>query len=489
MAAMLTASVFGGFTSHAEEDRMNVLMEKSDISKYTDDQTIKDMLEEKWNVTIVPDQVTNDQEAVNLRIASGDIPELIWTVPFANYREYVDQGILAEIPVDTIKEYAPKYYDWVIQNLGESAFSYVDVDGKNYALPAPWTLASDDNVLAWREDVLKDAGIDKIPETIDEMETALLAVKEKTGSAPYSIAGLESLSAIYGAYNDYLCYYEKDGKIVYGPVEEEAKEAVTLLHKWYEEGLIDPEFMINKQDNVKEKWNNGQVAVSQHVWWNFLPKEAFFEGAFYEPLKDDPNVSIVVADPPAGPNGDKGLTQENPLNNAGLCFGKQLEDEPEKVQKYLEIINDMFDRETLDLINYGIEGETYHYNDETGVEWIPPYDSEEERNAYGIGMYMVVDCFNDYDLQAKYMTQPKYLDLRNDAQSHGIGIYDVLKPLYRPIYDEKSDILDKIYMNAHIDFITGARDLSEWDSFVDEWMSAGGEDVLAEAQEAYEKIK
>ena len=44
-------------------------------------------------------------------------------------------------------------------------------------------------------------------------------------------------------------------------------------------------------------------------------------------------------------------------------------------------------------------------------------------------------------------------------------------------------------MNAHIDFITGARDLSEWDSFVDEWMSAGGEDVLAEAQEAYEKIK
>lgn len=287
-------------------------------------------------------------------------------------------------------------------------------------------IASDDNVLAWREDVLKDAGIDKIPETIDEMETALLAVKEKTGSAPYSIAGLESLSAIYGAYNDYLCYYEKDGKIVYGPVEEEAKEAVTLLHKWYEEGLIDPEFMINKQDNVKEKWNNGQVAVSQHVWWNFLPKEAFFEGAFYEPLKDDPNVSIVVADPPAGPNGDKGLTQENPLNNAGLCFGKQLEDEPEKVQKYLEIINDMFDRETLDLINYGIEGETYHYNDETGVEWIPPYDSEEERNAYGIGMYMVVDCFNDYDLQAKYMTQPKYLDLRNDAQSHGIGIYDVL---------------------------------------------------------------
>ena len=493
MAAMLAVSALSGFTSRADDgERMDILLEKHDVSKYTEDQTIKGMLEEKWNVNLIPDQIPSDQEAVNLRIASGDIPELLWDVPFANYREYVNQGMLAEIPLDTVKEYAPRYYDWIVRNLGENGFSYVDVDGKNYSLPTPWTLANNQSVIAWREDILKEAGVDKIPETIDEMEAALLAVKEKTGSAPYSIAGgsgMDGLSAIYGAYNSYLCYYDKDGKIVYGPLEEEAKEAVTLLHKWYEEGIIDPEFMINKIDNVKEKWNNGQVAVTQHVWWNFLPKEAFFEGAFYEPLKDEPNVSIVVTDPPAGPNGDKGITQGNPLSNAGLCFGKQMEGDQEKVQKYLEIINDMFDRDTMDLINYGVEGETYNYNEETGVEWIPPYDSEEERDAYGIGMYMAVECFNDYDLQAKYMTQPKYLDLRNDAESHGIGIYDVLKPLYRPIYDEKFDILDKIYTNAHIDFITGARDISEWDDFVNEWMSAGGSEVLEEAQATYEKIK
>lgn len=478
-----------GKTSSSANEPMEILMMKGDVSKYTDDQTIKGMLEEKYNIKIKAEQLPEEQDAITLRIASGDIPELLWTVPFGNYREYVDQGVLAEVPVDMIKEYAPKYYEWVTQNLGESAFGYTDIEGKNYALPAPWTLASDQNVMGWREDILKDSGVDKIPETLDEMEDALRKIKDAKGIAPYSAEGLKQLSSIYGAYGTYLCYYEKDGEIVYGPITDNAKEAVTRLHTWYEEGLLDPEFMINKFDNLKEKWIGDKAAVTEYQWWHFLPKEAFFDGQLYEPRKDDETFKIAVSEPPAGVNGEKGFTQLNPLNNAGLCFGKQIEEQPEKLQKYLEIINDVFDRETMDLINYGVEGETYNYNEETGVEWIPPYDDEEKRTEYGMGMYMITDCFNDYDLQAKYMTQPKYLEQRNNAQACELGIYDVLEPLDRPVYDDKSEILDKIYTNAHIDFITGARDISEWDTFVEEWLSAGGQDVLNEAQEAYKKIK
>ena len=64
-----------------------------------------------------------------------------------------------------------------------------------------------------------------------------------------------------------------------------------------------------------------------------------------------------------------------------------------------------------------------------------------------------------------------------------------IRDRYRPVYDEKLEILDKIYKNAHIDFITGARDLTEWDTFVEEWMNAGGKEVLEEAQAAYEGMK
>ena len=468
---------------------MELILMEHNPEKYNEDQVIRKELEKKYNIKITVEQIPAEKDAVTLRISSGDIPEILWDVPFGDYRTYVEQGVVAEIPVEWIQEYAPSYYEWIISGVGEDAFGYTDVDGKNYSMLTPWTLANDGRVLGWRQDMLTEAGIDKVPETLEEMEDALRTVKEAKGFAPFTTESFEALSSIYGAFGISLCYYEKDGKIVYGPVEDGSLEAVTLLNKWYKEGLLDPEFMINKFDNVKEKWANDQALVTETYWWEFLPKEAFFDGRLYETKKDDADFSNIVADPPKGPEGNMGITQANPVSNAGLCFGKQLEAQPEKIKKYLQVFNDVFDRENMDYINYGIEGETYHYNQETGVEWIPPYDQEEKRDEYGIGLYMFPRCFNDYDLLAKYVTQPKYLELRQDAQTHGIGVGDVIEPLYRPVYDDKVEILDKIYKNAHIDFITGARDLSEWDTFTQEWMDAGGKEVLEEAQAVYEGMK
>ena len=468
------------------DEPMELLQMVHNTENYNEDQEVRKVLEEKYNIKIKVEQIPDEKDAVTLRIASGDIPEILWDVPFADYREYVSQGVLAEIPVEWIQEYAPDYYNWIMEDVGENAFSYNEIDGKNYGLLDPWTLANDGRVLGWREDILKEVGIDKIPETLEEMETALRAVKEAKGFAPFTTDSFEGISSIYGAYGAYLCYYEKDGKIVYGPIEDGAKEAVTLLNKWYEEGLLDPEFMINSFDVLKEKWANGQAVVAENYWYEFLPQEAFYEGALYEPCEDIEGFSNVVADPPEGPDGSMGLTQANPVSNAGICFGKQMEDQPEKMKKYLEVWNDRFNEEVQEYLYWGVEGETYTYSEETGVQWIAPYDDEEKRNEYGLNLYFMPIGFNDYDMQKKFATQPQYLDLRNDAQSHGIGIGDPIEPLYRPVYDEKYESLDTLYKNAHIDFITGARDISEWDDFVQEWLNAGGQQVLDEAQTAFE---
>lgn len=72
LAVVLAAAAFGGVVSSADEP-MEILMMKSDISKYTEDQTIKAMLEEKYNIVIKPEQLPSEQDAITLRIASGDI--------------------------------------------------------------------------------------------------------------------------------------------------------------------------------------------------------------------------------------------------------------------------------------------------------------------------------------------------------------------------------------------------------------------------------
>ena len=81
-----------------------------------------------------------------------------------------------------------------------------------------------------------------------------------------------------------------------------------------------------------------------------------------------------------------------------------------------------------------------------------------------------------------------YADIRNEAISNCVGRFDVLGPVPRPVYQEKKETLDRITSKNLIDFITGDRDLNEFDAFVEEWNAAGGTEVMAEAQTYYEKL-
>lgn len=466
--------------------------------KYTEDQQVRKMLEEKYNVKFEY-HVSPGKEGVNLQIASGDTPDYMVEFNVTDYWNLVDQGVLAEVPVELLKEHAPRYCEWVEREsgMGENVWEQFMKDGKNYAMLNLWTLASSGNVMAYRQDLLEQAGISKAPETIDEMETAFKAIKDKLnipafGAEGGSVEGAESMAGfgpIFGAFGTYLCMYEEDGKLKYGPIQPEAKQALEVLNRWYEAGYIDPEFIITKHEQMNEKFANSEVASASWSWWNFTPKEAFFGGDYYETAHEkDPEVAFTLTNPPKGPEGKSGITQQNPIIGV-VVFGKHLENEPEKLAKYLEVFDGSFDREVQDLLYYGIKGETYTYDEETGRTWIPPYDSQEKRNEFGIDLYLLPGCFNDYDLLAKYMTQPQYMDIRKDAETKGTGKYDVLAPYYRPVYNAKSETINKIYQNAYLDFITGERPLSEFDQFVEEWLANGGQEVLEEGEEQYKKIK
>lgn len=456
--------------------------------KYTENQNVRKMLEEKYNVKFEY-YVTPDKEAVNLQIASGDIPEVIREFGIPDYYSAIDQGILAEIPVSLIKENAPNYAKWVeSEGIGEQTWNYFMKDDKNYAMLNHWTLATNCDVIGYRKDLLEKAGISKAPETLDEMEAAFKTIKEKLNIAAFTGRGIETLSSVFGAFGTYLCYYDEGGELVYGPIQPDSKKALELLNKWYKAGYIDPEFIVNKTDQLKEKFSSNQAVAIEDCWWDLLPKDAFFGSTYYEAsLVGNPEASFIITNPPKGPDGKSGITEGNPVSGV-LCFGKQLEKEPAKLAKYMEVFDGSFDREIQDLLYYGVEGETYTYDDKVGRTWIPPYDNEEKRNEFGINLYLLPGCFNDYDLQAKYMTQPQYLDVRNESEAKGIGKYDVLTPFYRPVFNAKSETLDKIYKDNYINFITGSRPISEFDKFVEEWLAAGGKDVLAEGAEKYAAI-
>lgn len=57
---------------------------------------------------------------------------------------------------------------------------------------------------------------------------------------------------------------------------------------------------------------------------------------------------------------------------------------------------------------------------------------------------------------------------------------------YLPVYNEVSQDLPNVDA-ALADFIMGKRDISEYGDFVEEWLAAGGQEALEEAQQIYEE--
>lgn len=496
---LLTVTLTGCMQNKVE--RVEVQSEKIElevwsrnIREWEKNPWILGQIEEKYDVTfkIMPYPLEM-REYINLQIASGNIPETIRDFPMSDYYSYIEQGILAEIPREMIEEHAPRLTEWFEREVGidpDIAWRYYEKDGKNYSIPILWTLGRNGNVLGIRRDLFEAVGYSDMPTTLEELEEGMIKIKEVFDIYPLG-GRLRELNFVFGAYDVYPLIFSENqaGKITYGIEEPNAKKALEVLNRWYELELIDPEFVINTGTMMEDKFKQGENAVLQYYWWAFAEKEIFGSDWGDRLRQKKPDAEIAILPLPKGPEGYYGTVQPGAIPSSGFQFGKQLEDEPEKMIKYLQVFDELaFSREMLDFQQLGIEGEHYQYGEENEIIWIPPYDEWHLRNQLGIGLDILPGCFNDYDLQAKYHTHPSFLEERQEIKELGTGRFDLLNMLYRPIWNQKSKQLKEMAEIGLIDFITGKRDLAQYDQFVSEWLDAGGREVLEEAELAYSAL-
>jgi putative aldouronate transport system substrate-binding protein len=460
-------------------------------------------MEKKYNIDIEMVGRSNTYlEELRLRIASGDIPDWFSEVTFQDYDKFVKQGVLAEIPIDLLEKTAPRYVAWLKKFLGNDPYKYYKRDGKLYSMPYLWTVGINNMVLGMREDWLQQVGIMRQPETLDELEQAFIKFrnndpdnngkKDTYGMTGKAETPTDIFNVVFGAYGVYPgIFVEQNGKVARGEIQPGAKDALTLLNKWYKEELIDPEFMVNKNNNVEEKFIVGAAGAVQNSWWTFVPQRTFFSGKFYEAMTaKNPSIKLAVLNAPKGPTGQQGMIQTNPVRISGLLYGKHLDKDRAKLTKYLQLAEETnFDVKMLEMSYYGEEGVTFKKTGEGSYEFIPPYDQLDARNKYGVNRaaYPIPGHFNDYEMLTPFMTDQKLLPLRKEMEKKGTGKYDILLPLPKPLYSEYSDRLDKYTTNQFVQFISGKRPLSQFDQFVEEWNKMGGSKVMEEAQKVYDE--
>lgn len=488
----------GDKATKTKTNPVDIVVWTNDLDYIKDESYGKKWIEERYNINAKYEKFL-EVEQIRLKVASGDIPQYWQNCPLEDYQKFVDEEVIKEIPMKYIKKYAPKYYEWVTKHV-DDPWKYLKIDGKIFSLPAPWTIGKKYTVLGIRKDWMDNVGVKKVPTTLEELEEVYIKFREndpdknnKKDTYAFSGVGADKdlfkfFSFVFAAFDVYPNTYIKKGdKYVRGEVEQGAKKALEVLHRWYENGIIDPEFMVKKYDNVKKTVVAGKAGSTLTGWWNFIPVDCFCGGYFYENMKDS-GAEWMILPAPKGEKGHSGTLQSNPIFDAGFVIGSNTTDE--QMIKILEIINDSsFNREAQENLKKGVKGVTYNHDEKNGYTWIKPYDEQAKRKEFGIDLngISVGGCFNDYDLLEEFMTQPSLKELRRKSENMATGKYDELGSVLKPVWSDNKDHLTQLTLDNYIKFIIGDRPIDEFEDYVQEWLNAGGKEVLEEAQEILKK--
>lgn len=390
LAATMAAGVFAGCGSSKEGDKGNSTTESASDEKLDGHLVSKEPKEftifcnfnnmpfdSEWkcwkeaakrtNVSLkgtVSLSNSNEEEAFNLMVSSGKLPDIIGYKDAAELEKLGRDG--AMIPLnDLIKEHAPHIQKVLDEDerFRQAAYS---LDGNIYQIPKNQNPDLKAAEFWWiRQDWLDKLNLE-VPTTVDELYEVLTAFRNEDPNGNgikdevplFDRAGWKQPDEYLYLWDTSLEFYPRDGKMTYEPMEANFKTGVKNMIKWYKEGLIDQE-IFTRGANSRDTLLGGDLGGVTHDWVS----TSNYNLSLTETI---PDFKMVAFAPPADQNG---VVKERVSRYPGVGWGisSQCKD-PVTVIKFMDYF---FTEDGHDLMNWGVEGEEYtkdengekHFND------------------------------------------------------------------------------------------------------------------------------
>lgn len=479
-----------------------------------DEPVMFDFYKDKFNITfdVWDIDATAATEILANRIIGGEIPDKFSVADQATLTKYVEQGIIAEIPEEMLEMYAPNLLAAIDRDI-PGALDYCKIDGKLYALPT-YSVNLARAPVAWRMDWLKAVGIEKVPETLDEFEEAIyaFATQDPDGNGKNDTYGISesALTAVYGAYG-YIPYINsqgshmpglwqiRDGHLVNAAVQPEMKEALERIAKWYQDGVVDPEFVTGENQGgywaLSHAFINGRIGVSgMGQTYHWMP--ALYEGGgvgqnLEELYKIQPDAEVVLGNPPKGPYG-QGTFANAAFKEEKVVFGIQMGEEPDKMAKILSVLNWVYEsKENYKIASGGIEGVHWENQERTALDGVTDVDS------VALGDWSDGKVRNaNFAHTALTFISPSWGDSADNAQMRWAKANNVDKYRYTtslfaalPSAGLYQSELTSYVEETYFAIISGTQPVDYFDTFVETWRNMGGETLEKEADEWYQSVK
>jgi len=453
----------------------------------------------RTGVTLKYTMTTNEDydTKLNLLISSGDAPDF-FGMP-SNYPGGVDKALQDGLIVDL-----SKYLDSDLPNL--KALLDSNPEWKKAAMTDSGAMIGFPNIkeskaanvfagAMIRKDLLDKVNL-PVPETIEEWHTALTEFKKIGVKNPFTALNWfpyysGDFAGAFGANGPgYSIILDLNGKPAYGPIVPGYKDYLATMHQWYEEGLIDPDFVtLQDWDVLNTKMTSGQSAATVM----FLSRILTYTN---EGKKTDPNFEMIAAPHPVLQKGDTPyLGQVDPVVTPLIAVNansKNLKD----VLRYWDY---RYSPEGILLSNFGIEGESYTLDASGNPQYTDlilaaPTNSKGWTQAQAMGMYVAVDGNTPTVQLDGYFDQSK---LTTDAQKDAVAKWsnEAVSTLYPNVTfnDAELETLKKLTdietyateMTAK--FILGSEPMDNFDKYVEHVKSMGIDQILAAEQSALDR--
>lgn len=443
-----------------------------------------------WNATMV--SFMAEAEQFQLMVAGGDYTDVVCKA-VDNYSGTVDQAIDDDFLIDLapyVEENMPNLAQWFHQypELRKQITSNAGAIGafpKIYA--APSDISSGGMI---RADWLADLGL-KEPKTFDDLYHILNEFRDKKGAtSPLVIAMPSGVQAeLLSGYNIAGGYYQVDGEVRYGAIQPEFRDYLSMMNKWYTEGLIDDLFLSNQYESLVDMSPilNGTCGV----WYGTAAQAiTYIIGSATDPNMRITGVTNITTDGSMAHVGESGSMFDSHLwSVTTVCK------DPEVICRYIDYV---YSEDGILLANYGVEGETFNYNTD-GTPVLTDLVLNNPDYSYGAAMNIFV-CdrmtpvpfvIDEARVRANYVEdQINAINVWNNSND---GLYNMPKVGVNLTVDESSaynrrysDI--ETYMDENIvKFIVGDKPLDEFDAYVDTLIQMGVEDCVAIQQAAYDR--
>lgn len=256
-----------------------------------------DFTEEKWEnsvwiqayrdelgIDVKPVWYVKGKEAsiqkVSVAIASGKTPDLL--AVNNEQLSIISKTNLYTDLTDIYEEYASELTKSIFSADDKRSLASATFDGKLIAIPG-LNSAIDGASFMWiRQDWLDKLEL-KVPTTTDELQKVMRAFEEQDpdGNGKSDTMGLvlgkdfltPGLAEAIGLFNAFGAYpkiwlKDNDGKLVYGSVQPEVKEALAYLSVLYKEGFIEPDFAAMDISAAAELAAEGRAGIVFGAMWN-----------------------------------------------------------------------------------------------------------------------------------------------------------------------------------------------------------------------------